>query len=248
MLKAIIIDDEKNGITLLQNLLEKYFKDIITVTATADSAEAGLACIKKQAPDVVFLDVEMPFKSGFDMLETLGVFDFEVIFTTAHNKYALKAIKISALDYLLKPIDLEELKSAIDKLVQKNTHQKTQLADLFQNRGRELQHRKQIGLPTNDGVVFVYLDELVRCESDKNYTNFYFDNKKKLLICRTLKEVDELLSNFHFFRIHKSHLVNMNKIKQYKKAEGGQVIMADDASLPLSKEMRDKFISMLPIL
>jgi two-component system LytT family response regulator len=240
MLKVLIIEDEFKGREYLKLMLQKYFSGDISEVEVASSYEEGIAAISRFSPNILFLDIEMPSKSGFDILEQFSKIDFEVIFTTAFNQYAIKAIKYGALDYLLKPIDPLELKNAFNKAkerLQQRTASGNITAVIQQLKNV---YNKQIGLPTSTGVLFVDIDDVIRFEASSNYTFVYLENNKKELICRTLKDIEAVVLSFNFFRVHKSHLVNLGHIKEYIKSDGGYIIMIDGATVPVSKNQRNE--------
>lgn len=245
-LKAIIVEDEEASRITLNNYLTKYCKNV-SVLEMADSVQTGLAAIKKHNPDVVFLDIEMPYGNAFDLLESLDKVDFEIIFVTAYRDYAIKALNLSAAYYILKPIDIDELVAAVNKI----TEQKKEGEEVFHSKilmdnikTNNIQHKK-IVLPQMDGFEVVNVNEIIRAEANDNYTNFYLTNGKKYLISKTLKYFDELLTEFDFIRIHKSHLVNLQYITKYIKGKGGQVRMSDDSYVDVSatrkKELLERF-------
>jgi two-component system, LytTR family, response regulator len=245
-LKAIIVEDEEASRTTLNNYLNKYCKNV-TVAAMADSVQTGLAAIKEHNPDVVFLDIEMPYGNAFDLLVAIDEIDFEIIFVTAYRDYAIKALNLSAAYYILKPIDIDELVLAVDKI----SNQKKEGDDTFHTKilmdnikTNNIQHKK-IVLPQMDGFEVVNVNEIIRAEANDNYTNFYLVNGKKYLVSKTLKYFDELLTEFDFIRIHKSHLVNLQYITKYVKGKGGQVRMYDDSYVDVSatrkKELLERF-------
>jgi two-component system LytT family response regulator len=245
-LKAIIVEDEEASRITLNNYLAKYCKNV-EVLDMADSVQTGLAAIKKHNPDVVFLDIEMPYGNAFDLLESLDKVDFEIIFVTAYRDYAIKALNLSAAYYILKPIDIDELVTAVNKI----TEQKKEGDDIFHTKvlmdnikTNNIQHKK-IVLPQMDGFEVVNVNEIIRAEANDNYTNFYLTNGKKYLVSKTLKYFDELLAEFDFIRIHKSHLVNLQYITKYIKGKGGQVCMTDDSYVDVSatrkKELLERF-------
>jgi len=246
MLKAIIVEDEEAGRVTLSNYLGKYCPDV-KLEAMVDSVKTGLEAIKKYSPDIVFLDVEMPFGNGFDLLEQSEDIDFETVFVTAYSEYAIKALNFSASYYILKPIDIDELISAVDKIKiekEKNdnsVHSKILLENI-KNSNKQLH---KIVLPLLDGFEVVQVKDILRCKAEDNFTSFFMKDGSKQLICRTLKFYEEMLKDFDFVRIHKSHMVNVQHIKRYKKGKGGQVIMSDGAEVEVSvkrkKDLLNKF-------
>ncbi|MBU2950905.1 LytTR family DNA-binding domain-containing protein [Tamlana agarivorans] len=240
ILKTIIIDDELHNQENLKRLLEKNCPDTL-VLATASSADEGLMLIEKHQPDLVFLDIEMPKKNGFNMLEELQEVNFEVIFVTAYNKYVLKAIRSCALDYLMKPVVISELKKAVENVLKvvaqkKENHKlKTLVENLKNNQGP-----KKIALPTAEELFFVSVDTIIHCKAENNYTMFYMTDKQSILVSRTLKEWDELLSVYGFIRTHQSHLINKIHVKSYVKKDGGYIVMNDGSIISVSKYKKEQ--------
>lgn len=239
MIRTIIIDDEKSSRETLSAFLKMYCPEIDLI-AEADSAEQGIELLNKHAPDLLFLDVELPLGSGFDLLEAIDHTDFDVIFTTAHDQYALQAIKVCALDYLLKPINLAELKSAISKITMDNRKTSgSQLSTFVENVGNINKQLSKIVLPTIDGFEVVHVNNIVRCQADKNYTIFVLENKTKVMVSKTLKEYEEMLTDFDFIRVHQSHLVNASHVQRYIKGTGGYVKMSDDSIIEVSRRKKE---------
>jgi two-component system LytT family response regulator len=204
------------------------------------SVALGVEAIRTHAPQIVFLDIEMPNESGFELFNKIESIHFEVIFITAFSSYAVKAFKVNALDYLLKPIDLDELHSAIEKAVAKikqgRTEEQTQsLIDKLKG----ISKPNKIGLPMSEGSLFITIGEIIRCESESNYTNIFLETGKKYLICRTLKEVEESLTGHTFLRVHRSHLINVEKIAVYSKNDGGIITMSDHSKVPVSRHEKE---------
>lgn len=246
MIRSIIIEDEKRSRDTLRELLKRFCKNV-EIIAEVDGYKSGIEAIKEHKPDVIFLDIQMPDGSGFKLLEDIGEIDFEIIFTTAYDQFAIKAIKYSALDYLLKPIVPEELINAIKKIEknkQKNTINKN-IEVLLDNINTPEEEPKKIVLSTYDKIHVIKTDEIIRCESDNYYTKFFFTNGKQLLISKTLKENDELLSAHNFIRPHKSHLINTKFIKNYNRNEGGFIVMTDDSKIPVSRRKREKITNII---
>jgi two-component system LytT family response regulator len=246
MIKAIIIEDEKMSRETLRRMLEKYCPTV-EVVAEADGYRKGLEQIKKHDPDVIFLDIQMPDGSGFRLLEELDDISFEIIFTTAFDQFAIKAIKYSALDYLLKPIIPQDLVDAIKKVEKKRveTRKKKNLDVLLENVHAQEESSQKIVLSTAEMIHVINVDDIIRCESDNYYTYFFFTDGRKLLVSRTLKENEELLSNHNFIRPHKSHLVNVKYIKSFIRQEGGYIIMTDGSKIPVSRRKKDKIMETL---
>ncbi len=244
-IKAVIIDDEQDGRSVLNTLITKNCS-WIKVVALCDSASSGQKAIESFKPDLVFLDIEMPFGNGFSMLEKFTTIDFEVIFVTAYSHYAIKAIKFSALDYIMKPIDEKELVAAINKFSQQTSKMNNERVSLFmKNIKTDVSGGfKQIALPTREGYIFVSLDDIIRCEGDGNYTAFIFLNGEKVLVSKTLKEFESTLSDFNFVRVHKSHLINLKHVKKYIRGEGGTVFMVDNSEIEVSRRNKEDFLKL----
>jgi len=246
MIKAIIIEDEKMSRETLRRLLEKYCPTV-EVVAEADGYRKGMEEIRKHHPDCIFLDIQMPDGSGFRLLEELEIVDFDIIFTTAFDQFAIKAIKYSALDYLLKPIIPQELMEAIARVEKKKAERikKKLLDDLPENANVPDEKSQKIVLSTSEMIHVISVDDIVRCESDNYYTYFYFVDGRKLLVSKTLKENEELLSQHNFIRPHKSHLVNVRYIKSYIRQDGGYILMTDDTRIPVSRRKKDKIMEII---
>lgn len=240
MIKALIIDDEKSSRDTLRGFIENYCKDI-QIVGEGESAEQGIDQIKDLQPQLIFLDIELPLGSGFDLLEACKNADFEVIFTTAHDQYALQAIKVCALDYLLKPISATDLVNAVSKIRQRNLSGTTtpQIGAFVENISNLNKQLSNIVLPTLDGFIVVKVSDIIRCEAEKNYTNFIFTNHEKILVSKTLKEFDELLHEMDFIRVHQSHLINAAHVQRYIKGSGGYVQMSDDSIIEVSRRKKE---------
>jgi len=244
MLKAIIIDDEFDARQTLVNFIGKYCKNV-EVTGEAEGVESGLNLLKSHQPDIVFLDIQMEDGNGFDLLKKVDKIDFDVIFTTAYDEYAVKAFKFNATDYLLKPIDPVELVNAINKAEKERSKTPIEkklniLMETYEN-----QQFKTITLSTVDEMHFINISDIIRCEADGNYTQFHLLNGKKITVPTTLKEYDEMLPSSIFYRIHQSHLINVHYIKKYVKKEGGYVIMLDNSELEVARRRKDSFLEKL---
>ncbi len=244
MIRAILIDDEKHCRETLCIQLERYCPEV-QLLAQCSSAAEGLKVIREQKPALVFLDVEMPLMNGFEMLQQLPEIPFEIIFTTGYDAYAIKAIRFSALDYLLKPIDKEELQKAVAKARHQQdqsttlTHQLSVLMEKLANKQGVLQ---KIALPTQTGFELVPLESILKCESESNYTHIYLKGGRKILVSRTLKEIEELLEGHPFLRVHHSYIANLNEIVRYVRGEGGYLIMSDDSSVMVSRSRKDSLL------
>lgn len=242
-IKAVIVEDEAASRETLRSYLTKYCSEVIVVDE-ADSVKSGLEVIQKHKPEVVFLDVEMPFGNAFDLLEQVENHDFETIFVTAFDHYAMKALNFSASYYILKPIDIDELIKAVnhisDKLKTKEHSLRTKV--LIDNLKIENKQLQKIILPLIDGFEVVQVKTIIRCQANDNFTQFYFDDGNKQLICRTLKYYEEILTELDFVRIHKSHLINLHYLRRYKKGKGGQVIMSDGSEIEVSASKKKEFL------
>lgn len=244
--KAIIIDDETGPRESLDQLLEKHCRNI-SVIAKADSVESAYESITQLNPDLVFLDIEMQTGNAFDLLEKFDRIDFAIIFTTAFNHYAINAIRFSAIDYLLKPVDADDLKAAVSRFEMKK-HDEAALNHKFQTLLNNIQpdsRSKKIGIPDGDSLVFIDIKDLIRCHSDGSYTSFFLTSGKKIMASKPIGEYEELLQEERFFRIHRSFLINLDHIKKYVKGDGGYVVMSDGAEVEVSRRKKNDFIAML---
>lgn len=242
-IKALIIDDEKASRVTIANYLAKYCPQV-KVLAEAENIMEGHEQIIRLKPDLIFLDVEMPFGNAFDLLEKFEQLDFEVIFVTAFSKYALEALNLSASNYLLKPLNIDQLIEAVEK-VQRILTDKKQIKTssiLLENLHIENKQLKKIVLPLIDGFEVVIIKDIIRCEANDNLCNIYLQDGTRRTVCRTLKFYDGVLQDYDFVRIHKSHLININSVKQYRKGKGGEVILSDGKELPLSASKKANFL------
>jgi two-component system LytT family response regulator len=240
MIRAVIIDDEEEGRNTVNNILTQYC-NYVSVVGQADGVAKGKDLILSKQPELVFLDIQMADGTGFDLLEQLPKVEFRVIFVTAYDQYALRAIKYSALDYILKPIDPQQLIDAVNKfkVLESNFNiMAEQIKTLF---GFKSGFEK-IALPTSEGLRFVKVEDIIRCESDNNYTNFFLKNGEKVLVTKTLKDYEETLSDSNFIRIHQSHLINLAYVERYIKGEGGSVVMSDGSEVEVSRRRKETFL------
>ncbi|MDX2047655.1 MAG: LytTR family DNA-binding domain-containing protein [Chitinophagaceae bacterium] len=240
MIKAVLIDDEVHCLDTLSILLNDYCPDV-RVMERCKSAKQGLIAIEKHNPVLVFLDIEMPAMNGFELLEYFTELPFAIIFTTSYDQYAIKAIRFSALDYLLKPIDPRELITAVHKVeTQKHLPSNEQFRMLI----NQVKHKEtgfhKIAVPTAEGFELIPADQLVRCEADDNYTHLFLKNKKKITACRTLKEMEGQLEDFSsFIRVHHSYVVNLNEVTKYVRGEGGYLVMSDGSTVNVSRSRKE---------
>lgn len=247
MITAIIVDDEPDCCESMAMLLERYCPEV-KVLDICYSAETALQSIKEHAPEILFLDIEMPFMNGFELLEKLGKINFDLIFTTSYDQYAIKAIRFSALDYLLKPIDRAELQKAVQKAAQRNQHPlPQQLEMLLQKLKNPTISIKKIAIPTMEGFQLLAVESIISCESEGNYTHLFLKDKRKIIASRNLKEVEELLEDYAFIRIHHSHIVNMNEVEKYIKGEGGYLMMSDGSTINVSKSRKELLLKKLSL-
>ena len=241
-MKTIIIDDELSAREALRSLLNNFIQGV-EIIAEADGVETGLAAIQQLRPDVVFLDINMPSGTGFDLLEKLEGIDFALVFVTAYDQYAIKAIKFSALDYLLKPVDLQELRKTMERI--RNLDDIKTPAQLVNHYRTNQKERETLVLPTADGFDIVRIGDLIHCVGDRNYTTFILKDGNRIIVSRTLKEYEMLLSDSGFMRIYQSHLINLKWVKKYLRGRGGYVIMADGTQLPVSRDKKEVLIAKL---
>lgn len=244
MIKAIIIDDIEQARITFKKDLEIYAPDV-EVIAEASGVVEGAKLLKHTKPDVLFLDIQMQDGSGFDLLDVLNEIPFKIIFITASDAHAIKAFRYAAIDYLMKPVDPDELMSALDKFRSHriNENEKYQLLnDSLKNHSKP---NERLALHSQDKIHIVNINEILRCESNVNYTEFYFTNAKKMLVSKTLKEFEDLLMDSGFYRVHQSHLVNTKCIREYVKTEGGHLIMNDGSMIPVSTRKKPEVMKML---
>ena len=245
--RVMIVDDEEGARESLSNLLEKYV-DGVKIVAKSESIASAMIKIEKYTPELVFLDIEMPFGSGFELLERMKPINFNIVFVTAYDHYALKAIKFSALDYLLKPVDIEDLKKAIKKHIHTQKTPPTKNYDnLIENLKADSQEKK-IAIPDSNGIAFITISSIIRCESDGNYTRIFMNTGKKILASKTLGEYENMLDNDGFFRVHRGHLVNMSHIHKFLKTEGGIIEMSDGTRVDVSRRKKSAFMEALNAL
>ncbi|MDE3182518.1 MAG: response regulator transcription factor [Bacteroidota bacterium] len=244
-LRAIIIDDE---MTSLQNLKQKLvqFCKPVDVIAAIQNPEEAIVLIKELRPDLLFLDIEMPKMNGFRMLEELGTYDAEIIFTTAYNNFAIDAMRISAFDYLVKPVSIEELENAVNRLIEKKSMQtRDRLSVLKQSLHENKSQENKIAVPLTDGLQFIVIKDIARIESSSSYSRIFLTNGQTILVTKLLKEFEELLIPYRFFRVHHSHLINLNYIKKYLRGIGGQVLMENGDLIDVARRKKEEFISLI---
>lgn len=244
-LRAILIDDE---MTSLQNLKQKIqdFCSSVSVVAATQKPEEAILLIRELNPDVLFLDIEMPKLNGFRMLEELGEYDAEVIFTTAYQHYAVNAMRISAFDYLVKPVSIEELENAVARLMnRKAPHTRERMDVLKRYLSQSYSQENKIAVPAIDGYEFLVIKDILRVESSSSYSRIYFINGKSVIVTKSLKDFEDILSDYHFFRVHNSHLINLNYIKKYIRGTSGQILLENGEMIDVSRRKKEEFIKIL---
>lgn len=248
-MRAILIDDEKSARTTLRSDILLYCPEI-TIVAEADGVKHGVAAIKEHQPDLVFLDVEMGDGTGFDILEQLAPVNFNVIFTTAHDTHAVKAFKFSAVDYLLKPVDADELVAAVKKINQviDSRNLRLSLNALIENTKHTKKELQKIVINSNDGHYVFGINEIIRFEAERNYTRVFIEKEKPLLVSKTLKYFEELLQGQKFERVHQSHIINIHHIKKYSPRDGGYLVLSNGDNVPVSQRKKTELLALLESL
>jgi len=245
MISAIIVDDEPYSCEALATLLERYCPEIKLLDICYSAADA-LKSMQEQRPQILFLDIEMPYMNGFEMLEKLPELNFKLIFTTSYDQYAIKAIRFSALDYLLKPVDKDELQKAVQKAITASDDPLPQQLEILLHK---LNHPKvvvnKIAIPTIEGLQMVPVESIIRCEADRNYTNLFLKNKGKITASRNLKDLEEMLEDYSFVRVHHSYVVNLNEVEKYIKGEGGYLLMSDKSMVDVSRSRKEILLKKL---
>lgn len=242
MLRTLIIDDENNNRKIIRELLEKHFPNI-HIVGEADGVKTGLESIVKYIPELVLLDIRLQDGDAFDLLKQVGQVNFKIIFITAYEEYALKAIKFSALDYLLKPVLLDDLKASIGRAESQILNElNVRLLELSNNLKPVM--NKRVVLKTAEKLHFVPVQDILRCEADKNYTTFFLIDKKKIVVSGSIKDYEDILSEQGFYRLHKSHIVNLACIDSYEKADGGTVILCDGSHVPVAMRKKNQLIEL----
>jgi two-component system, LytTR family, response regulator len=245
MIKAVIIDDEPYACQALATLLKKHCPEV-SVEALCNNAKEAVKVVRELQPQLVFLDIEMPYLNGFEVLEMLAPIGFDCIFTTSYDQYAIKAIRFSALDYLLKPVDVEELKAAVKKVSGRQQPSLQQQMELLLQRYHQPQTTvNRIALPTLDGLQIIPVDTILYCNASSNYTVFTLRENQKLVISRTLKEIEEMLEEYNFLRVHHSCLVNLDEVKKYSRGEGGTLLMSDGSEVDVSRSRKEALLKKL---
>jgi len=246
MIKAVIIDDELKSREVLETLLDQMV-DGVSVVGTADSVSSGIRLIERTSPDVVFLDVEMPRKDGFQLLEEVRPFQFEVVFTTGHDQYAIQAFRNNAIDYLLKPIDLDQLKQAIVRVSDKKKRElvNDNFEAFVQSVKKADDHQRQIALSSSSGLLFIKIDDIIYLRGDGAYTYFFLKGGKKITVSKNLKAYERQLESYEFFRCHKSFLIHLPEMQKYVRGDGGYVVMSNGDTVDVSKRRKEGFMAAL---
>lgn len=244
---CVIVDDEPPALEAMELIIQRYFAGRLQIVAMTDSVKTAVTAIKDHNPQIVFLDIEMPFENGFRLFEYFSVYDFEVIFVTGYEHHAINAIKYGALDFLLKPVNYIDLLAAVARFEKKMNMRTNHLRieSMLSNLSQGLEITRKVALPTNDGYQMVSLNEIVFCEADVNYTRIHGISGKTILVAKTLKLIEEMLAGENFFRIHKSYLINMNFLKAYSKSDGYEIVLETGHRLPVALRKNEEFIGAL---
>jgi two-component system LytT family response regulator len=246
MIRTILVDDEIDSIRVLRRLLENYCPQV-SIVGTAGGVETALPLIRETRPDLVLLDIEMAQGNAFDLLNQLQPIDFKVIFVTAFDNYAVRAFKYSAVDYLLKPVDIDDLRAAISR-VEKKPDEHTvvqQMKMLLDNVGALNLPQQKMAIPTITGLIFITVQDIIRFEAKGNYTSIYLSKGESIMATRTIKDYEDILPETIFCRIHNSHIINLSRIKKYQKGRGGSVEMEDGSTIEVASRRRDEFLRRL---
>ncbi len=244
-LKAILIDDELPSLQNLQHKLKEFCPDV-NVVATTQKPEEAIQLIEHHRPDVIFLDIEMPRMNGFKMLEEIKEKKFDIVFTTAYNHYAIDAIRISAFDYLVKPIAVKDLQNSVARLLKTQHKQIPEKLDILrQSLADSRSQNDKISIVTNEGVEFFEISQIIRIESSSNYSKIHFKDGKVLLVTKLLKDFEEILTPYRFYRIHNSHLINLSYIKKYLRGDGGQVLLQNGEVIDVARRKKEEFLKLI---
>jgi len=246
MIRTVLVDDEIDSNEVLQTLLNAACPNV-SILGKADGVEKAIQIIRTTQPDLVFLDIEMAQGNAFDLLNQLQPMAFRVIFVTAFDNYALRAFKYSAVDYLLKPVDIDDLRNAVEKVTTQlqATNVKEQVQLMIENFGSIQLSQQKMALPTLTGLEFVTIRDIVRLEAKGSYTMVFLSDKKHIMVARNIKDYEGLLPEIFFYRVHKSHIINLQKIQKYQKGRGGYIIMEDGSSIEVASRRREEFLQRL---
>jgi two-component system LytT family response regulator len=244
-IKAILIDDERSSLQNLEQKIREFCPEIRILAAVEQPADA-IFLIRHHRPDVIFLDIEMPHMNGFRMLSELGDYSAEIVFTTAYNHYAIEAIRMSAFDYLMKPVAIQDLRVTVDRLGKRLASATQERLDVLrQSLNRNISQESRIAVPTWEGLEFILIRNVVRIESSSNYSRIFFINADPLLVTKQLKEFEEMLLPHRFCRVHNVHLINLNYVRKYIRGEGGSVIMENGDEIDVSRRKKDDFLKLI---
>ena len=245
MLTAIIIDDETNSRNALRQKITKHCNNVMII-ADCENGEEGIEKIETQKPDIIFLDIEMPHTNGFELLEKLPEINFELIFTTSYDQYAIKAIRFSALDYLLKPISIKELQHAVERLNKlRENHTREKMDILKSSLSDKKTQDDKIAISTTEGLEFIPIKNILHIESNSNYSKIYFHDNRTLTVTKLLKDFEDMLVPYNFYRVHNSHLINLNYIQKYLRGNGGRIIMQDGTEIEVARRKKEEFLKMI---
>jgi two-component system, LytTR family, response regulator len=244
-IKAILIDDESSSLENLQRKIDEFCPEIKVVAISEQPGEA-IFLIRHHRPEVIFLDIEMPHMNGFRMLDELGDYQGEIIFTTAYSHYAIEAIRLSAFDYLMKPVIIQELQTSVSRLARQLACRTQERLDLLrQSLSRSQSQEDRMAVPTGDGLEFIQIKDVIRIESSSNYSRIFFVNSRSIRVTRQLKEFEEMLLTYRFCRVHNVHLINLNHVRKYIRGEGGRAIMINGDEIDISRRRRDDFLKLM---
>ena len=245
MITATIVDDEPYSCVALATLLERHCPEVM-VLDICHSAASALKSLAEKRPQILFLDIEMPHMNGFELLENLSAIDFDLIFTTSYDQYAIKAIRFSAMDYLLKPVDPGELQMAVQKAIhRRHPPLPEQIELLLQKLHQPVVGINKIAIPTMEGLQMILVDNIITCASDRNYTHLFLKNRQKITASKNLKEIEEMLEDYSFARVHHSFLINLNEVEKYVRGEGGHLVMSDKTTVDVSRSRKETLLKKL---
>jgi two-component system LytT family response regulator len=245
LLKTILIDDELPSLQNLEQKITEFCPDV-KILASTQKPEEAIKLIELHRPDVIFLDIEMPRMNGFKMLEEINEKDFDIVFTTAYNLYAIDAVRISAFDYLVKPVAVKDLQNCVARLFKDQSKQTPEKLDVLrQNLSDSRSQSDKITISTNEGIEFIEIKEIMRIESSSNYSKIFFKDGRSLLVTKLLKDFEEILLPYRFYRIHNSHLINLSYIKKYVRGDGGQVVMQNDEVIDVARRKKEEFLKLI---
>lgn len=246
MLKVLIVDDEIKARRVLENILQEYCSQETNIVASVDDVPNAVKAIHKFKPDLVLLDIEMPNHSGFDLLDFFETIDFDIIFTTAYQEYAVQAFQVATIDYLLKPIQIDLLINAIEKVSKNQGRQRQEKLDTFKNNLQE-DFIKKIALPTSEGLMFVEIEQIMMLIADGSYTHVFLEKQDKILVSNKLKSFEQVLQHPFFFRTHRSYIINLNRVKRYVRQDGGYIVMENGEVASLARDKKEGFLKLYQV-